>query len=78
MVSLREMRNETTILTTVADVLALTEEKEVLVAQHSWRPGRTEGEVKEVPENGVLWFKHGNYSHVVIGTTVMTSTLTVT
>ena len=67
--------NKTMVMSSTAGILVLSPEPEIIVSTHSAVNQLRTGATRANSPNGVTWFPHGNYTGLIIGSTVITSSL---
>ena len=67
--------NKTIVMSSTAGILVLSPETEIIVSTHAAINQLRTGTTRTNNPNGVTWFPHGNYTGLIIGSTVITSSL---
>lgn len=69
------LKTEPEISTSLAGVLIRTSKSSITVANKVKSKYLISGQTIPVPDSGTMWFSHTNYTHIVIGDTILASTI---
>ncbi|MEJ2229930.1 MAG: pol polyprotein, partial [Nitrospirales bacterium] len=75
LIQVQQLAKETDYATPPSGILLRTGLKEIFVTETPQLQHVSRGVPTPVPPNGVMWFAHGTYNHIVAGTLVLTSAL---